>query len=121
MARMRTIKDAYAAIKQSDPETCLTMYALRCKVISGEIPSVKAGSMMIEEMAELAKALLKFRRLPDQRVSKEGELAIAAIREEMADVRIMLDQMEMIYGDYSQEKTAKLVRLNNRLKEEMIN
>lgn len=43
MARMRTIKDAYAAIKQSDPETCLTLYALRCKVISGEIPSVKAG------------------------------------------------------------------------------
>lgn len=43
MARMRTIKDAYAAIKESDPETCLTMYALRCKVISGEIPSVKAG------------------------------------------------------------------------------
>lgn len=40
---MRTIKDAYAAIKQSDPETCLTMYALRCKVISGEIPSVKVG------------------------------------------------------------------------------
>ncbi|MDY3987739.1 MAG: hypothetical protein UGF45_13290 [Massilioclostridium sp.] len=82
----------------------------------------KQTDMMLEEMAELAKALLKFRRLSDfQRVSKEGELSIAAIREEMADVRIMLDQMEMIYGDYSQEKTAKLVRLNNRLKEEMIN
>lgn len=82
----------------------------------------KQTDMMLEEMAELAKALLKFRRLSNfQRVSKEGELSIAAIREEMADVRIMLDQMEMIYGDYSQEKTAKLVRLNNRLKEEMIN
>ena len=82
----------------------------------------KQTDMMLEEMAELAKALLKFRRLSDfQRVSKEGEHSIAAIREEMADVRIMLDQMEMIYGDYSQEKTAKLVRLNNRLKEEMIN
>lgn len=65
--------------------------------------------MMIEEMSELAKALLKHRRYPDD----EG--TIDNIREEMADVQIMLDQMQIIYGDDSQYRAQKLHRLAKRL------
>ena len=71
--------------------------------------------MMIEEMSELAKALLKHRRYPDD----EG--TIDNIREEMADVQIMLDQMQIIYGIDSrhglcdQYRTQKLQRLARRL------
>lgn len=65
--------------------------------------------MMIEEMSELTKALLKHRRYPDD----EG--TIDNIREEMADVQIMLDQMRIIYGYDSQCRTQKLHRLAQRL------
>ncbi len=54
--------------------------------------------MMLEEMSELTKALLKERRKPPIPVSGL-ESAIVDIREEMADVQIMLDQMKLIYGD----------------------
>lgn len=61
--------------------------------------------MMIEEMAELTKALLNERR------GRESNIA-----EEMADVQIMLEQMTIIFqnaGEVEQrfiEKTARLCR-----------
>lgn len=60
--------------------------------------------MMIEEMSDLAKALLKHRRNPSAKILEN-------IREEMADVEIMLDQMRMIYGNNSGYRTEKLLRL----------
>lgn len=65
--------------------------------------------MMIEEMSELTKALLKHRRYPGD------ESTVDNIREEMADVQIMLDQMRIIYGDDSQYREQKLHRLAQRL------
>lgn len=65
--------------------------------------------MMIEEASELTKAILKTRRYPD---SKE---VIENVKEEMADVDIMLDQLKIIYGDVSEYKLAKLRRLRDRL------
>ena len=64
--------------------------------------------MMIEEMSELTKALLKYRR----NVGEEdtGSL-IENIIEEMADVEIMLGQMKIIYGDCDAYRSEKLVRL----------
>ena len=41
--RMRTIDQAYQCIKDNDPETCLTKYALRQAIVTGKIPSVKCG------------------------------------------------------------------------------
>lgn len=64
--------------------------------------------MMMEEMSELIKALLKHRRNPSADT-------LANIREEMADVQIMLDQMRLIYGDYTQDIVFKLSRLSRRL------
>lgn len=41
--RMRTIDQAFAYIRENDPETCLTKYALRQAVVTGRLPSVKCG------------------------------------------------------------------------------
>lgn len=41
--RMRTIPQAYAELKAADPDTCFTEYALRQLVLSGQIPTVRAG------------------------------------------------------------------------------
>jgi len=73
--------------------------------------------MMIEEMSELTKALLKERRAAPVPVS-DLENAIANIREEMADVQIMLDQMKLIYGDPESIESKKLDRLAERLGKE---
>lgn len=66
----------------------------------------------IEEMAELQKELCKYIR---------GKGNVEAIAEEIADVYIMLQQMEMLHGIEGRVldwRVAKLVRLEKRLKEE---
>ena len=68
----------------------------------------KQTDMMLEEMSELTKALLKHRRNP-------GAETLANIREEMADVQIMLDQMRLIYGDDHNDLIFKISRLAHRL------
>lgn len=73
--------------------------------------------MMLEEMSELGKALLKYRRA-DREQGKYGgqiERRKADVREEMADVQIMLDQMGIIFGDSGEERSKALDRLERRL------
>ena len=65
--------------------------------------------MMIEEMAELTKAILNERRGRDHNIA-----------EEMADVKIMLAQMEIIFqnaGEVEQRFREKVARLDQRLQE----
>lgn len=67
--------------------------------------------MAIEEMSELAKALIKYRR-------SATEQRIADIVEEIVDVEIMLEQLKIIYCDeynYNLKKKEKLDRLVKRL------
>lgn len=64
--------------------------------------------MTIEEMAELTQALCKIKR-------GWSEEAFDNIREEIADVQIMLDQMRLIYGQTAEIETAKLLRLQRRV------
>ena len=64
----------------------------------------------IEEMSELTKELCKVSR---------GEENIAHIAEEIADVRIMLDQMEILFDCRKQlelMESEKLKRLLERMK-----
>lgn len=75
--------------------------------------------MMIEEMSELTKALLKFRRAKKNQTKKA--LALVSIHEEMADVEIMLCQMQMVYGNRAAERRYKLERLAEDLKKERNN
>lgn len=71
----------------------------------------------IEEMAELTKALLKLRRAESDTAH---DVAVAAIREELADVSIMLSQLELIYGDVADIEEAKLWRLEKRLEDAVL-
>lgn len=49
-APMRTIHKAIEELKNEDPDTALTEYALKRLVVSGEIPCVKAGSKRLVNM-----------------------------------------------------------------------
>jgi len=68
--------------------------------------------MAIEEMAELTKALCKHFRATD---NDTYSLTVKNIREEMADVRIMLEQLEIMFGTVYDEEAEKLYRLAKRL------
>lgn len=70
--------------------------------------------MMIEEMSELTKALLKYRRAGASGTLEESDLD--SVLEEMADCYIMLGQMRIIYGDPTEWEARKLERLEGRLK-----
>lgn len=72
--------------------------------------------MAIEEMSELTKALCKFKRTGGS--GPESATVIGNIREEMADVYIMLAQLARIFGgadDIQQEVDKKMKRLKGRL------
>lgn len=71
--------------------------------------------MAIEEMSELTKALLKYRRASKNQTDIGIGKAHADILEEMADVEIMLDQMKIIYGEPICERKHKIDRLKERL------
>lgn len=47
MPRMRLIKDAFEQLKKEDPETDITIYALRTIVKSGVIPTVRLGRKLL--------------------------------------------------------------------------
>ena len=64
----------------------------------------------IEEMAELTKAIIKHRRY-NTKETKEN------VREELADVFIMLFQLYLIHGFNGTIIEKKINRLANRLKE----
>jgi len=68
--------------------------------------------MMIEEMSELTKAISKFYRATDD---SSASAAVESIREEMADVQIMLDQMKIMFGSPESYEREKLDRLRMRL------
>ena len=78
--------------------------------------------MCIEEMSELAKALLKMRRvkyMPADAPARSDRAIIEKqkqIIEEVADVQIMLEQMRLIYGETAAVEDVKIDSLQTRLK-----
>jgi len=77
----------------------------------GEQPQVDVA---IEEMSELTKAILKYRRAENKN-KNEAEYLEDDIIEEIADVQIMLDQMRIIFGGTSSQEEYKLNRLWARM------
>lgn len=47
MPRMRLIKDAFEQLKKEDPETDITIYALRTIAKSGVVPTVRLGRKLL--------------------------------------------------------------------------
>ncbi len=71
--------------------------------------------MAVEEMSELTKAICKLWRCEEGSLARKE--AIEGIREEAADVRIMLDQLGILFGDTEAIEEKKLERLRNRINE----
>ena len=67
--------------------------------------------MAIEEMAELTKALCKIKRA---QAGCEVTAAIGNVVEEMADVKIMLDQLRIIFHRPTEEIERLAGRLHTR-------
>jgi NTP pyrophosphatase (non-canonical NTP hydrolase) len=67
----------------------------------------------IEELSELQKAICKYQRAKSEGRSTEREEA--DIREEIADVRIMIDQLTLMFGESDGFGKAKLERLEKRI------
>lgn len=55
--RMRTIDQAHAALVEEDPGCALAKSALRRMVVSGKIPSVRAGSKYLVDLDRLPELL----------------------------------------------------------------
>lgn len=64
----------------------------------------------VEEMAELQQALLKLIRCEDFGQGTKED-ALRAVSGERADVSIMLNQLDLIFGDNTDTEIAKLERL----------
>ena len=91
------------------PSTDRTEILERAVKTYGKMPQV---DMVIEEMSELTKALLKDRRAHGNEATRAG------IVEETADVIIMLHQLGIIYGDAGEVQTVieeKVERMEKRL------
>jgi excisionase family DNA binding protein len=54
---VRTIDGAYEYFHDQDPDTALTKNAIRQMVVSGKVPSTKAGGKYLIKMAALEKYL----------------------------------------------------------------
>jgi excisionase family DNA binding protein len=54
---VRTIDGAYEYFHDQDPDTALTKNAIRQMVVSGKVPSTKAGNKYLIKMAALEKYL----------------------------------------------------------------
>ncbi|MEG1562859.1 MAG: hypothetical protein RR365_03910 [Bacteroides sp.] len=70
--------------------------------------------MVVEEMSELTKALLKYIRHEDFGQGNVEDV-LQSIAEERADVGIMLAQLDVIFGDNSDMECAKLDHLEDLL------
>lgn len=72
--------------------------------------------MMVEEMSELTKAIIKYHRVTNMR---DRPSSVQNILEEIADVQIVLDQMKIMFDRQSIEhvEQEKLKRLEKRIKE----
>lgn len=66
--------------------------------------------MAVEEMSELTKSLLKYVRHEDFNQG-DYDAIIASVEEERADVSIMLNQLDVIFGDNSEAEQRKLEHL----------
>lgn len=57
MPKMRTIQEAAAEIKRTDPNTAVTPYAIRQMVLNGNLPHIKAGKKYLINLDVLERYL----------------------------------------------------------------
>lgn len=75
MPKMRTIDQAYAWLKENDPDTAFTKTALRRLVTTGQIPSVRVGQKYLVNLDTLTVFLSEINPNP-----LPGETTVVSIR-----------------------------------------
>lgn len=50
MVKMRTLSETLKYIREADPDTALTANALRRMVVSGQVPSIRAGKKYLVDL-----------------------------------------------------------------------
>lgn len=70
----------------------------------------------IEELCELTTALIKFQNKKHTPWESEYEKLVGAVNEERADVTIMINQLDLIFGDNTEMEIQKLTKLQNRIR-----
>ena len=50
MPRLRTLSETISYLKEQDPKTAITANALRCMVVSGKVPYIKAGKKYLIDL-----------------------------------------------------------------------
>ncbi|MGI6696658.1 MAG: hypothetical protein ACOX6O_10565 [Christensenellales bacterium] len=65
MARLRIIQEAFKQLKQDDPETAITLCALRRIVKTGDIPAVRIGRKTLIDYDQLLQYLQTGNNHPD--------------------------------------------------------
>lgn len=95
--------------KEEDPERELRTYAKAALVVFGEDSQIDKA---IEEMAELTKALLKYKQAKHGTPGIDKMVEAAdSVREEREDVRIMMAQLEILFGDAPEWRSKKMAHL----------
>lgn len=76
--------------------------------------------MLIEEMAELTKALCKYKR---QGCKKAEQAVVDNLVEEIADVHNMIEQMEIYFGEdkINAIRLSKMKRTEKRMAQQKLN
>ncbi len=95
---------------EKPPENITEYRTAALKEIIETYGQVSQEDIAIEEMSEFIKAIIKHRRYHTEQTATD-------IREEIADVKIMVTQLEMIYGDVSDIVDFKIIRQKYRLGE----
>ena len=95
-----------AAVRRPVLQDALVMYGQQAQI-----------DMMLEEMAELSKALLKLRRAKKHEIT-EPLFLVKNVEEEIADVQIVLNQMKLLFPGWGIWMQAKLQRLEERIEKE---
>lgn len=72
----------------------------------------KQQDIAIEELAELQKAIIKYRREPSDKTKE-------AVVEEIADVQVMLEQLKMIFSCRSKTDEIMDAKIDRQIKRVM--
>ena len=72
----------------------------------------KQQDIAIEELAELQKAIIKYRREPSDKTKE-------AVVEEIADVQVMLEQLKMIFSCKSKTDEIMDAKIDRQIKRVM--
>ena len=79
-------------------------------ILEGAISHFGSDAQIVKAIEELGELIVELAR------HRNGQVNMDAVREELADAFVMLNQMELIFGDVTEIEIAKLERLEGMIK-----